>query len=55
MRIDPELGRSKPVRHLIVVDLPAPFGPRNPKKLPAGTARSMPSTARSDPNVRVRP
>ena len=35
MRIVPELGRSRPVRHLMVVDLPAPFGPRNPKKLPA--------------------
>ena len=23
-------GRRRPVRHLIVVDLPAPFGPRNP-------------------------
>ena len=55
IRIDPELGRSRPVRHLIVVDLPAPFGPRKPKKLPAGTARSIPSTARSDPNSRVSP
>ncbi len=51
----PAVGLSKPVRHLIVVDLPAPFGPRNPKKLPAGTARSMPSTARSDPKSRVSP
>ena len=51
----PAVGRSKPVRHLIVVDLPAPFGPRKPKKLPAGTARSMPSTARSDPKSRVSP
>ena len=27
MRIEPAVGRSSPVRHLIVVDLPAPFGP----------------------------
>ena len=30
MRISPPEGRSRPVRHLIVVDLPAPLGPRNP-------------------------
>ena len=26
----PAVGRSSPVRHLIVVDLPAPLGPRKP-------------------------
>ena len=26
IRISPAEGRSRPVRHLIVVDLPAPFG-----------------------------
>ena len=26
----PELGRNNPVRILIVVDFPAPLGPRNP-------------------------
>ena len=30
MRIVPDVGFSSPVRHLIVVDFPAPFGPRNP-------------------------
>src|SRR6476469_4750471 len=29
----------------IVVDLPAPFGPRSPTHVPAGTSRSRPSTA----------
>ena len=29
-RMVPAVGRSSPVRHLIVVDLPAPFGPRKP-------------------------
>src|SRR5829696_8436590 len=29
-----------------VVDLPAPFGPRNPYTSPGSTRRSMPSTAR---------
>src|SRR4051812_11984414 len=29
----------------MVVDLPAPLGPRKPKKLPRGTSRSTPSTA----------
>src|SRR3954453_2129466 len=33
----------------IVVDLPAPFGPSSPKQIPAGTSRSMPSTAVSEP------
>jgi len=27
----PEVGASKPVRILMVVDFPAPFGPRKPK------------------------
>jgi hypothetical protein len=33
----------------IVVDLPAPLGPRNPKTMPAGMARSTESTATSWP------
>jgi hypothetical protein len=28
--IVPAVGRRSPVRHLMVVDLPAPFGPRKP-------------------------
>ena len=30
MRIVPALGASRPVNILMVVDLPAPFGPRKP-------------------------
>ena len=33
----PEVGASKPVRILMVVDFPAPFGPRKPKNCPAVT------------------
>lgn len=39
----------------MVVVLPAPLGPRNPKTIPAGTSRETPSTARSPPKARVRP
>src|SRR6266446_2565146 len=49
----PEVGASNPVRILIVVDFPAPFGPRNPKNCPAVTWRSMPSTAVRFPNLLV--
>src|SRR5438876_8941257 len=40
----PAVGASKPVSILMVVDLPAPFGPRKPKNWPAATWRSTPST-----------
>src|ERR1700722_3761522 len=53
--IRPELGASRPVSILIVVDLPAPLGPRKPKNCPGATRRSMPSTARSSPKRRVKP
>src|SRR5579872_1433345 len=43
--IDPEFGGINPVSMRMVVDLPAPFGPRNPKKQPRGTVRLSPSTA----------
>ena len=33
----PEVGRSRFSSSLIVVVLPAPFGPTNAKRLPAGT------------------
>ena len=36
----------------MVVDLPAPFGPRKPKNCPAATSRSIPSTAVRFPNLR---
>ena len=51
----PAVGASNPVSILIVVDLPAPFGPRNPKNCPGSTARFTCSTATSSPNRRVNP
>ena len=39
----------------MVVDLPAPFGPRNPTTSPLVTLSSTPSTARLSPNVLVSP
>src|ERR1700722_20408811 len=51
----PEVGASSPVSILMVVDLPAPFGPRKPKNCPGSTARSMRSTAVNPPSkLRVR-
>src|SRR5262252_435310 len=41
----PSLGVSTVVSILIVVVLPAPLGPRNPKMMPSGTANEMWSTA----------
>ena len=38
------------VNILTVVDLPAPLGPRNPKTVPASTARSTPRTASTSPS-----
>src|SRR5271166_2159047 len=45
----PDVGRSSPVRILIVVVLPAPLGPKNPKISPGATAKEMPSTAVASP------
>src|SRR3954451_23930638 len=44
-----------PVSMRMVVDLPAPVGPRKPKKLPRGTSRSTPSTAALSPYNLRRP
>ena len=52
-RIDPPLGASNPVSIFNVVDLPAPFGPRNPKNVPRDTSRSSRSTAQKSPKYRV--
>src|SRR5687767_12820302 len=48
--IVPDVGSSSPVRQAMVVLLPAPFGPRNPKNVPAGTAKVSDSTATTSPN-----
>src|SRR6185295_11126028 len=50
----PLVGASRPVNIFIVVDLPAPLGPRKPKKLPRGMARFRLSTAAKSPNRRTR-
>ena len=35
----PDVGARRPVSILIVVDLPAPLGPRKPKNWPEATVR----------------
>ena len=41
----PDVGGMKPVIIRIVVDFPAPFGPRKPSTSPFSTAKEMPLTA----------
>ena len=45
----PPVGASRVARIRIVVVLPAPLGPRNPKNSPAPTEKSMLSTATVPP------
>lgn len=45
----PAIGRSSPMIIRIVVDFPAPFGPRNPVTTPGRTVKSTPSTAALPP------
>ena len=47
----PPVARIRPSTILIVVDLPAPLGPRKPWTSPAVTSRSRPSRARTGPKV----
>jgi hypothetical protein len=49
----PEVGTRMPVSILIVVDLPAPFGPRYATDSPASMLRSMWSTASLSVYLRV--
>src|SRR5580693_7761539 len=49
----PEVGSARVHRILIVVDFPAPFGPRKPKVSPAATSKSMPRTASISPYLLV--
>src|SRR6266581_4153539 len=51
----PAVGAKRPVSILIVVDLPAPLGPRNPKNCPGATRKLTSSTATSSPKRRVKP
>src|SRR5207247_7129544 len=46
----PPDGASRPQRIRMVVDLPAPLGPRNPKISPLLTLNEMWSTATKSPN-----
>src|SRR5579871_2087162 len=46
----PADGGMKPVIIRMVVDLPAPFGPRKPSTSPRSSENEMPSTARFAPN-----
>ena len=51
----PRVGRSSPTIIRIVVDLPAPFGPRKPVTLPGWTVNETLSTAVVIPYRLVRP
>ena len=50
----PAVGRIRSSRRRIVVLLPAPFGPRNPKTSPCSTRRSSSASARTPPPIRLR-
>ena len=48
-RADPAVGAASVQSILMVVDLPAPFGPRKPNTSPGATSKETPSTAVSVP------
>src|SRR5215469_10777622 len=50
----PEVGGMNPVIMRMVVDLPAPFGPRNPRTSPLATSNETSSTARFGPKDLLR-
>src|SRR5499427_4287542 len=50
----PEVGGMKPVIMRMVVDLPAPFGPRKPSTTPLATSKETPSTASFGPKDLLR-
>src|SRR3954447_7941913 len=52
---EPAAGRSRPRIMRIVVDLPAPLGPRKPVTTPGSTVNVRPSTAVLSPYRFVRP
>src|SRR6185295_5596418 len=54
MATRPEVGGINPVTMRMVVDLPAPLGPRKPSTSPRSTEKEIPSTARFGPNVFTR-
>src|SRR5262245_6784053 len=50
----PDVGGMKPVIMRMVVDLPAPLGPRNPSTSPLPTSNETPSTASFGPKDLLR-
>src|SRR3954462_765551 len=50
----PALGARNPASIFMVVDLPAPFGPRKPRTSPRPTVNDTSSTAAMAPNRLVR-
>ena len=54
-RTVPLVGRSSPAITRIVVDFPAPFGPRNPVTTPGSTTKLSLSTAALSPYRLVKP
>src|SRR6195952_78634 len=50
----PDVGTSRPTIMRIVVDLPAPLGPRNPVTIPGCTEKDRLSTAVFSPYILVR-
>src|SRR6185312_2452849 len=55
MRAVPALGGRKPASMRMVVDFPAPLGPRKPSTSPLATRKETLSTAVKLPNRLVRP
>src|SRR5450759_3933408 len=53
--MSPSVGASRPSSRRMVVVLPDPLGPRNPKTVPSGTASDSESTARTVAKSRLRP
>src|SRR6187200_2969516 len=53
MVAEPDVGAVRPTMTRMVVDLPAPFGPRNPVTRPGWAVKVTPSTARRPPYVLV--
>ena len=49
----PTVGLASVHSMLIVVVLPAPFGPRNPNTSPVATSKSTPRTAWTSPNLLI--
>ena len=52
---DPSLGDRKPTIIFIVVDFPAPFGPKKPKTSPIFAEKVTLSTTVRGPNCFVKP